>query len=222
LHPARVGPEAVVAVLGNQYSVPIEHVGAPVAVRVHRERVAIWRDTTRLAEHTRAADGAHRRVVEPEHYSLLFAKKPRAQVMLYREALVQLGPPAKWYLSELSRRRRSRLREEVVGVYTLYQQLGAERLLAAMEDATERSAYGVDYLRALMTHTEQPTRPPALRAPDGESLGFAALAGVPPQTAVDRALHLYEPYVRVDQADRADPGIRSDSDAVATVAEAAR
>jgi hypothetical protein len=35
-------------------------------------------------------------VVEPAHSSLLFAKKPRAQVMLYREALVQLGQTAEW------------------------------------------------------------------------------------------------------------------------------
>ena len=133
LHPARVSPEALVAVLGNQYSGPVVHVGGPVTVRVHRARVVIWRDTTRLAEHARAPDGGHQRVVEPEHYSLLFAKKPRAQVMLYREALLQLGQPAKWYLSEVSHRRRACLREEVVGIYTLYQQVGAERLLAAMD-----------------------------------------------------------------------------------------
>src|SRR5262249_52775945 len=36
--PGRVGPDALVAVLGNQYSVPIAHVGAPVTARVHRER----------------------------------------------------------------------------------------------------------------------------------------------------------------------------------------
>jgi hypothetical protein len=51
--PSRVGPEALVAVLGNSYSVPIIHVGAPVTVRVHRERIVIWRDAEHLA--TRAA-----------------------------------------------------------------------------------------------------------------------------------------------------------------------
>ena len=34
--------------LGNNYSVPIEHVGAPVTVRVHRERIVIWRDAELL------------------------------------------------------------------------------------------------------------------------------------------------------------------------------
>jgi hypothetical protein len=107
-------------------------------------------------------------VVEPAHYSLLFAKKPRAQVMLYREALLQLGPSAKWYLSEVSHRRRAHLRDEVVGIYTLYQQIGAERLLAAMDYATERSAYGVDYLRALVelaSRATPATWPPVLSPP---------------------------------------------------------
>jgi len=167
LHVARVSAEALVPVLGNQYSVPILHVGAPVSVRVHRDRLALWRDTVLLAEHPRTPDGAHQRVVEPSHYALLFAKKPRAQLMLYREALVQLGQSARWYMSELSYRQRARLREEVTGVYALYQQYGAERLLAAMEYATERSVYGAAYLRALL---ELPTWPPV----------FPLLAPFPP------------------------------------------
>jgi transposase len=226
LHPARVSAEALVAVLGNQYSVPIVHVGAPVTVRIHRERVVIWRDTTRLAEHRRAPDGAHQRVVEPEHYSLLFAKKPRAQVMLYRDALVQLGPSANWYVSEVCRRRRASLREEVVGIYTLYQQIGAPRLLAAMEYASERGAYSVEYLQALLAQAARctPATWPALFAPPPPvalwpgspgspgSAGstavatpvaappptLAVLAGVPAQSEVDRSLAVYEGYVHVD------------------------
>ena len=214
LHPARVSAEALVAVLGNQYSVPIVHVGAPVAVRVHRERIVIWRDTTQLAAHRRAADGAHTRVVEPEHYSLLFARKPRAQVMLYRAALLQLGQGAQWYLSEVSRRRRARLREEVVGIYTLYQQIGAERLLAAMEYATERSAYGVDYLRALVELTGRAspaTWPPMLSPPPAVLWPVmpAPLAGVPPQDEVDRALDVYERYVHCDLDTGGDRAVRA-------------
>jgi hypothetical protein len=238
LQPARVSPEALVAVLGNQYSVPIVHVGAPVTVRVHREHIVIWRDTTQLAAHRRAADGAHTRVVEPEHYSLLFAKKPRAQVMLYRAALLQLGQSAKWYVSEVSRRRRARLREEVVGIYTLYQQIGAERLLAAMDYATERSAYGVDYLRALVELADRATPatwppmlsplpaalwavPPVPMAPAGAAL--VSLAGVPPQDEVDRALAVYERYVRRDP-DAGKDGVAGPvtAGARATTAEAVR
>jgi transposase len=203
LHPGRVTAEALVAVLGNQYSVPVAHVGAPVAARVHRERVALWRDALLLAEHARAPDGAHRRVVDPAHFAPLFPRKPRAQVMLYREALVQLGADARWYVSELSRRRRAQLREEVLGVYALYERYGAPRLLQAMAFATTRSAYGAEYLAALLAFegplpgwSDAPPRAPA--APP-------ALAAVGPrQDEVDRHLSLYEAYVRTDAGRPAD------------------
>jgi len=190
LQPARVSPEALVSVLGNQYSVPITHVGAPVTVRVHRTQVVIWRDIAQLASHARAPDSAHQRVVVPEHYALLFAKKPRAQVLLYREALLRLGPVAQDYLSTVSHRRRARLREEVIGIYALFQQTGAASLLAAMAQAAGRDAYGVDYLRALLT--------PALPSVCAETLGTVARSDAPAQETVDRALDVYEQYVRVD------------------------
>jgi len=106
--PGRVSSGALVAMLGNTYSVPIEHVGAQVTVRIHRTRIVIWHDVERLAEHARAPDGAHRRVVNPAHFARLFGRKPRGQVMLYREALLGLGGVAQQYLSELSRRQRAR------------------------------------------------------------------------------------------------------------------
>jgi transposase len=200
LHPGRVTAEALVAVLGNQYSVPVTHVGAPVAARVHRERVVVWRDTLLLAEHARAPDGAHRRAVDPAHYAPLFGRKPRAQVMLYREALAQLGDAARWYVSELSRRRRAQLREEVLGVYALYERHGAPRLLAAMAFATERSAYGAEYLAALLAYEGHlpgwSDAPPA-----GPPPGAAGEAVGPPQDEVDRQLSLYEAYVRTDGTD---------------------
>jgi transposase len=199
LHPARVGAEALVAVLGNQYSVPVAHVGAPVAARVHRDRVVLWRDTLALAAHARAPDGAHHRGVDPAHYAPLFARKPRAQVMLYREALVQLGADARWYVSELSRRRRAQLRAEVLGVYALLEEYGAPRLLQAMAFATTRSAYGAEYLAALLAFEGDlpgwsdapPARPPLVVA-----LGVVG----PPQDEIDRHLSLYEAYARTDRA----------------------
>ena len=74
--PAKVSRGALVPVLGNSYSVPVEHVGAPVTVRVHRQRILIWRDAERLAEHARAPDGAHRRVRDPAHFAALTITSP--------------------------------------------------------------------------------------------------------------------------------------------------
>jgi transposase len=183
--PGQVSSGALVAVLGNSYSVPIEHVGAPITVRVHRERIVLWRDAERVAAHARAPDGAHRRVIDPAHFAPLFGRKPRAQVMLYRELLLGLGDVAQQYLGELSRRQRARLGQEVLAVYALYERCGAAELLAAMEHAQAQGAYGAAYLRALVGPPPEPLPPPPR----------LVLADVPAQAEIDRALSAYEAYV---------------------------
>jgi hypothetical protein len=177
-------------VASNRYSVPVAHVGAPVTVRLHRERVRIWRDAACLADHPRAADGARQRVLDPAHFAPLFPAKPRAQVMLYREVLLALGGRAPAFLGELSHRHRDRLREEILAVYALYEQAGGEALLAAMARADDAGTYQADALAVLLA-TPRPLPVPAPPLP---------LAGLPPQHEVDRALSSYEAWVEVDEA----------------------
>lgn len=183
---AQVTAESFVHVAGNTYSVPLGHVAAPVIVRRHRDRVVVWRDTVFLADHRRAPDGAHQRVVNPEHFAALFPKKPRAQTMLEREALLGLGGSAVAYVSELSRRRRERLGEEVAALYALYAQYGPQPLLAAMAQAHQTAIYGADYLKLL------------LAAPAAGSSGIAILPDTPSQAEIDRQLSSYEAWVNVD------------------------
>lgn len=190
---ASVSRESLVPAEGNRYSVPIAHVGCPVTVRLHRERVRIWRDQALLADHERAADGAHRRVVDPAHFAPLFAKKRRGQAMLYRQALLELGEPATRYVSELSRRRRERLAEEMRSVYALFEQHGAAELLAAMALASETEVYGADYLQVLLA---SPNVAPA----GAGTLPALTLLALPPQAEVDRLLSSYEALVQVDIA----------------------
>ena len=187
--PGQVSREALVAVEGNQYSVPVAHVGAPVTVRLHHRRVVIWRDAGLLAEHERAPDGAHRRVVIPEHFSPLFGRKPRAQVMLYRQALLDLGEVAAAYVTELSRRQRARLSPEILGLYALLQQHGPATLLGAMARAHEANAYGVEYLATLIAAPRAaPLSSPASGLPP------LLVPGAPFQAEIDRQLALYEVY----------------------------
>jgi transposase len=192
LEHAQVSVEALVNVRANRYSVPVALVGLPVTVRLHRDRVRIWRDTELVADHPRAPDGARRRVVDVAHFAPLFPAKPRAQVMLYRQALLELGGPAEGFIAELSRRQRARLRPEVLGVYALYEEVGAARLLAAMERAGRADDYTADALRALLV------------APS-PALAPLALAGLPSQAEVDRPLAAYEALVTVDVAVGAAP-----------------
>jgi transposase len=179
----RVDAESLVHVGGNVYSVPLGHVGAPVTVRLHRERVVIWRDTVRLVEHGRAPDGAHQRVILPTHFAPLFGKKPRAQTMLEREALLGLGGSAASYVTMLSRRCRDRLSAEITATYALYTQHGPEALLRVMTQADRVGVYGADYLKLLLV------------APGEDPAGARVLPDLPPQSTIDRELRSYEAWV---------------------------
>ena len=187
LVPGQVAADATVAVAGNRYSVPVAHVWAPVIVRLHRDRIRIWQDTTLLADHPRAADSARQRIVDPAHFAPLFARKPRAQAMLYRELLLTLGDPAPAFIAALSHRQRARLQAELLAVYALYEQHGATHLLAAMTRASEAGTYSADALALLLTSLTAPLPPAAL-----------ALPGIPRQTEVDRWLGSYETWVQVE------------------------
>jgi transposase len=191
----QVTRESVVHVFGNVYSVPVVHAGCAVTVRVHATRIVLWRDGEPLASHPRAPDGAHQRVIDPAHYAPLFPSKPRGQVMLYRTALLALSPTSAAYVTELSQRRRAHLDREVLALYRLLEQHGAERLTTAMAAATAAGAYGVEYLTALLV-------PPGAALPATSSL---LLAGVPPQEQVDRLLSSYEAWVQVEAA--AEPSV---------------
>jgi transposase len=185
-----VSREVLVAVAGNRYSVPVAHVGLPVTVRLHRERVRIWRDATCLADHPRAPDGARQRVIDPAHFAPLYPQKPRAQAMLYREVLLGLGGRAPAFLSELSRRHRDRLREEILAVYVLYEQAGADALLAAMAQADDVGVYRAEALAGWLDAPQ----PLPVAAPSLPQLGL------PPQSEIDRDLSVYEAWVEVDEA----------------------
>ncbi len=179
----QVSPEALVAVNGNRYSVP-------VAVRVHRDRIRLWRDATCLADHPRAPDGTGRRVLDPAHFAPLFPHKPRAQAMLYRDLLLGLGGRAPAFVAALSRHRRAHLRDELLALYALYERHGAAELLAAMARADDAGTHSADALALLLAAPRRGTPlPPALLLP-----------GVPAQREVDRLLSVYEALVHVDVA----------------------
>jgi transposase len=187
LVPGQVAADATVAVLGNRYSVPVAHVQAPVTIRLHRERVRIYRDTVLLADHARANDGGRERLIDPTHFASLFERKPRAQAMLYRDTLLKLGEPAPAFLAALSQHQRARLQSEIRAVYALYEQYGADAVRSAMLRAVDAGTYHADALTLLLA--PQSVSPPPL-----------VLPGVPTQSEVDRSLAVYEAWVQVDVA----------------------
>ena len=89
----KVPRESLVTIAATQYSAPVARVEQLRTVRISPTRIARSARDTRVATHVRQF-GRHQRMVIPEHYEPVFARKPRAQVMVYHDGLVQLSPQA--------------------------------------------------------------------------------------------------------------------------------
>lgn len=185
----KVSRESLVAIATNRYSVPIQLVGLVLTARIHPSRIALYHNDTLVASHPRHS-GRNARIVIPEHYEAVFALKPRARVMAYRDWLVQLSPTAADYISLLCRKRYSEMERQILSLYQLAQKVGLSDFLAALELAYDQQTLGAEYVEALLAAPRpRPSMPLAERAtrlPD---------ALVVPQPLVERELADYEQYV---------------------------
>jgi transposase len=182
----KVTRESVVIIATNRYSVPVDLVGQALTARIYDARIELFHLGTLVASHPRSRE-RQRRIVIPEHYDAVFAHKPRARVMVYRDWLVALDPMAATYVSELCRRRYAEMDQQILGLYRVAQQVPRTDLLAALELALEQQAFGTEYIGALTAKAVPPT-PPA--APDPA----LPLQDVVP-LRVDRELSFYEQFV---------------------------
>jgi len=174
---ATVNRESLVRVEGNQYSVPVGHLGQPVDVRLLQEEVRISRDGVALARHPRLTGTGQRRR-EPGHYLPALTTRPRARLVLEREGLCALGPEVHTYVAAISQRRRAHLAAELAACTAILEHVGAEGLRRAAAACVTRRLCGAEYLRAFAGAE------PVLDLP-----------AVPPQAAVERDLAHYEAFV---------------------------
>lgn len=185
----KVSRESLVAIATNRYSVPVHLVGLVLTARIHPTRIALYHGDKLVATHPRHS-GRNARVVIPEHYEAVFALKPRARVMTYRDWLVQLSPLAADYISLLCRKRYGEMERQILSLYQLAQQVGVGEFLAALELAHDQQTVGAEYVEAILT---QPRSRPPLPLPELATRLPAALAI--PQPTVERELAHYEQYV---------------------------
>lgn len=185
----KVSRESMVAIATNRYSVPADLVGLALTARIYAARIELFHGPTLVATHPRQF-GRNARVVIPEHFEAVFARKPRARIMVYRDFLVSLSTAAADYISLLCRKRYAEMDSQISTLYGLAQQVGREAFLAALELAAEQQTVGAEYVSALV---ERPRPQPVCHLSDGEML--SRLAHAPEQRAVERDLAHYEQYV---------------------------
>ena len=185
----KVSRESLVAIATNRYSVPARLVGLLLTARIHPARIALYHGDALVATHPRH-QGRNARVVTPEHFEAVFAHKPRARVMVYRDWLVALAPAAAAYVSQLLRKRYAEMEPQILALYQLAQQAGVAEFLAALELAHEQQTFGAEYVEGIL---KEPRRRP--QRPQHEPAGLLPAAWQVPQPAVERELAHYEQYV---------------------------
>ncbi len=184
-----VNRESLVNIATTRYSVPAHLVGLALTARLYPARIELFHGADRVASHPRHF-GRNTRIIIPEHFEAVFALKPRARVMVYRDWLVALSPRVADYISQVCRKRYADMDGQITALYDLAQRVGRDEFLAAVELATDEQTIGAEYVCAIAA---QPVPRPALRRRDG---AFPALLrDAPPQHAVERALADYEQYV---------------------------
>lgn len=157
---SHVGPTGDVVFDGIPYSMPPEAVGLPATLYVYRTAVRIVAGRHR-AEHQRRFESRTRAIL-PEHRAQHLVAVPgqRGQLYLKRQHLLDLGPAALAFLTEVVHRRPNTWKRDVDTLHELLQAHGDSALCAAFEAACQQEVYGAEYIRALL---------PSSGGPDGRA-----------------------------------------------------
>jgi len=185
----KVNKEGTIRFETNEYSVPVELVGKTVEARIHPDRVRIYHEGEKVADHPRSS-GRKERVREPDHYEPTFEKKPRGQVMLYREELLKLNHGISDYVEKVVRKNVADQRPHVLGMYDLLEEHGKEKLAELCNLCADQNLYGIDYLKSYLEDGEAEKEE---MKKDQQEL---TLTGLPDQKEVDRSMQVYEKLAR--------------------------
>jgi hypothetical protein len=157
---ASVGPTAEVAFEGGRYAMSPEAIGLPATLSVYKDRVRIVAGRHR-ADHPRLKRcGAISCLPEHRSEHLAAVSGRRGKRYLQRQHLLDFGPLAEAFLSEVVHRRPGTWYRDVETLHRLLQEHGDSVLLAAVERALLAGVYGAEYVvtfvegRAEMPRTE--------------------------------------------------------------------
>ena len=148
IRPARANSQFRVIVETNRYSVPAEHAGAPVTLKLYPEHVCIYRQDKLIARHLRSYD-RHQDIEDPEHPRALLQRRRKAADQKLLQRLLALTPRAEPFYQALSERRLNAAHHvrKIVALSEIY---GTEAAGRAIDDALEFEAFSCEYIANLL------------------------------------------------------------------------
>jgi transposase len=157
--PISVTPTGGVLHDTHTYSMPPDAMGLPGTLYLYRDRVRIiaGRFST---EHERLVEpGAVSTLPEHRAQAVAAVSGKRARRYLQRQHLLELGPVALAYLTELIHRRPRAWVPDIERLHQLLEQYGDQRLRAAFERGLAEHAIGAEYIAHYLTSALQPSLP---------------------------------------------------------------
>jgi len=139
-----------VAFESNRYTVPFEHAGALLELRVEPHTLTIYRGQKLIAQHPRNY-GRNQDIENPDHVSRLLQERKRAEDAVLLARFLALSPKAEAYYGAL-RQRELHTMGHVRRILMLADIHGRDAVSQALEEAVELGAYGSDYLHNILAH----------------------------------------------------------------------
>jgi hypothetical protein len=139
-----------VAFESNRYTVPFEHAGTLLELRVEPDTIAIFRGQKLIAQHPRSY-ARNQDIENPDHLSRLLAERKRAEDAALLARFLALSPKAEAYYGAL-RQRELHAMGHVRRILMLVEIHGRDSVVQALQEAVELGAYGSDYLNNILAH----------------------------------------------------------------------
>lgn len=148
--PIVVGPTGLVEFEGRRYSMAPEAIGIPGSLWLYTDRLRIVA-SRHLSEHPRVPEHG-RDSIHPGHRTERLAKVAgeRGRLYLKRQEILDLGPVAETFLTELVHRHRHTWKSEVEQLHTALVSHGPARLHESISQACDQGLFGARYVLDLL------------------------------------------------------------------------
>lgn len=144
--PIVVGPTAAVVHDTHPYSMPPDAIGIPGTLFLYRDRVRIVAGRFEAVHQRQCEPGAKSTLPEHRAQHVAAVSGKRAKRYLQREHLLELGPPALEYLTELTHRRPQIWIRDVDRLHGLLATYGEDALRAGFTRGLAEQAIGAEYI----------------------------------------------------------------------------
>lgn len=143
-----VGPTGMVTHRGIRYAMPAESIGFSATLYLYADRVRIVAGRHEQT-HPRFPAGDLSYPAELRAQHLASVSGARGRLYFQRQRLLELGPPAEHFLTELIHRRPRTWKGDVERLYELLNEVGEPACLTALQAALLRGLVGAEYVEDL-------------------------------------------------------------------------